>query len=194
MTGSTYPEVKTDFRTAPPHTWTKIDSSFFNVRIGPDYNRNKKKAPSGAPIYEPFAVDIFCAKTRVDHAASRFQLPDTTSIDSSLPGHIPAIMVVQMQIPSEPPAMFSFAEDGPGWALLMYFMITEETRKQLLDMSTASPAVKLWSEWCEKAPTDKDMRARFKVSFDVGSVVSSRLVVWCSTVFDVGVLFSLNVL
>lgn len=171
MIGSTYPEAKTDFRTAPPHTWTKIDSSFFNVRIGPDYNRNKKKAPSGPSLYEAFAVDIFCAKNRVDHAASRFQLPDTSHLDDSLPAHIPAIMVVQMQIPSEPPAMFSFAEDGPGWALLMYFMITDETRKQLQDMSSASPAVKLWSDWCEKAPTDKDMRARFKVTIQIDVIL-----------------------
>lgn len=98
-------------------------------------------------------------------------------------------MIVQLQIPSEPPAsMFSNTEDGPNCkqffssfprskndseherfltfftgACLLYFKITPETCKQLKDLSTASPAVKLWAEWCKKAPTDKDMRARFKV-------------------------------
>ena len=75
-------------------------------------------------------------------------------------------MVVQLQIPSEPPGMFSTAEDGPGWALVMYFMITEQTRSEVVNLGTASPAVKLWVEWCTKAMQDKDMRARFKVCSD----------------------------
>jgi hypothetical protein len=44
---------------APAHTWCRCDHAAFNVRVGPDYNRYKRKGPSGAPIYEPFAVDIF---------------------------------------------------------------------------------------------------------------------------------------
>jgi hypothetical protein len=34
--------------------------------------------------------------------------------------------VIQIQIPSEPPAsFFSSSEDGPGWAVVMFFKITE---------------------------------------------------------------------
>jgi hypothetical protein len=43
----------------PTHTWCICDHSTFNVRVGPDYARYKKKGPSGPPIYEPFAVDTF---------------------------------------------------------------------------------------------------------------------------------------
>lgn len=59
--------------------------------------------------------------------------------------------------------MFSSSDNGPGWALVMYYRITEDTCQQLKDLSTASPAVKLWAEWCEKAQHDAAMRARFKV-------------------------------
>ncbi len=64
-------------------------------------------------------------KLRVDHAATRFQLPDTSHIDTHNE-FVPPIVVVQIQIPSEPPtSIFSSAEDGPGWAIVMYYRISE---------------------------------------------------------------------
>mmetsp|Transcript_9107 Transcript_9107/g.13579 ORF Transcript_9107/g.13579 Transcript_9107/m.13579 type:complete len:603 (+) Transcript_9107:42-1850(+) len=161
--GFTFTRVDTDPRLSPPHTWCKVDPRQFNVRVGPDYNRFKRKAPSGQAIYEPFAVDVFCTKERVDHAASRFQLPDTSHIDTHSKW-VPPIFVIQIQIPSEPPSsLFSTAQDGPGWAIVMYYRITEEACNELRDLSTASPAVKLFAEWCEKAPVDAEWRGRFKV-------------------------------
>lgn len=59
VVGTTLVHSEEDHRTAPPHTWTKIESKLFQVRIGPEYNRYKKKAPSGPPLYEAVAVDIF---------------------------------------------------------------------------------------------------------------------------------------
>jgi hypothetical protein len=45
---------------------------------------------------------------------------------SSSPSHHPFLQVIQIQIPSEPPAsFFTSSEDGPGWAIMMYYMITE---------------------------------------------------------------------
>lgn len=43
----------------PDHTWCKISPQSFQLRVGPNYDRNKKKAPSSSALYEPFAVDIF---------------------------------------------------------------------------------------------------------------------------------------
>lgn len=59
MQGHTYPRAEGDPRSAPPHTWSFADSRQFNVRVGPDYNKNKRKAASSTPFYEPFAVDVF---------------------------------------------------------------------------------------------------------------------------------------
>lgn len=39
----------------------------------------------------------------------------------------------------------------------------QDVCEQLKDINTASPAVKLWAEWCEKAPVDAAWRGRFKV-------------------------------
>ena len=39
---------------------------------------------------------------------------------------VPPVFVVQIQIPSEPPpSLFTTVEDGPGWAILMFFKITQ---------------------------------------------------------------------
>ena len=76
------------------------------------------------------------------------------------PNPNPLPTAVQVQLPSQPPAsMFTTEEDGPGWALVITFQITEDTCKQLKDLSTASPAVKLFAKWCEKGPVDPAWRA-----------------------------------
>lgn len=138
-------QVSTFPPNVPDHTWCRCDHRTFNVRTGPDYNRLKKKAPSSAPLYDAFAVDVFwyaiftwlyfsvdiravnSTKTRLDHAAREIKLPDTTDIDTHNK-FVPPLLVVQIQIPSDPPPMFGSVEDGPGWAILMYFKITEVLR------------------------------------------------------------------
>mmetsp|Transcript_31774 Transcript_31774/g.53593 ORF Transcript_31774/g.53593 Transcript_31774/m.53593 type:complete len:688 (-) Transcript_31774:254-2317(-) len=161
--GCTFLQVDTEPKSSPDHTWCRADHRQFNVRIGPDYSYYKKKAPSAAALYETFAVDVFCTKLRVDHATPRFSLPDTTQLDTHHP-FVPPIFVIQIQIPSDPPSgFFSSAEDGPGWAIVMYYRITEDTRSQLENIETASPAVKLFAKWCEKCTEDAAWRGRFKV-------------------------------
>jgi hypothetical protein len=126
------------------------------------YNKNKQKAASAAPLFEVFAVDAFCTEKRIDNVTCRLELPDTSDLDIRHP-HVPPIFVVQVQMPSKPPPMLSTVEDGPGWALVLYFKMTEDTCNQLKDLSTASAGVKLFAKWCEKAPTDPAWKARFKV-------------------------------
>lgn len=107
--------------------------------------------------------DHYSTKTRIDNASSRFELPDTSHINTNNQ-FVPPIFVVQLQLPADPPpSLFTTVEDGPGWAILVYFKITEDTCNQLKDLSTASGSVKLFAEYCEKAFDDPAWRARFKV-------------------------------
>lgn len=59
IAGQTIKQVFTLPMKSPSHTWCKPDYRTFNVRIGPDYNRYKKKAPSAVPLYDTVAVDVF---------------------------------------------------------------------------------------------------------------------------------------
>ena len=58
IAGSTYTQVYTTAPNVPEHSWCKCDATQFNVRIGPNYDRHKKKAPSSTPLYVPYAVDV----------------------------------------------------------------------------------------------------------------------------------------
>lgn len=61
----------------------------------------------------------------MDHAARRFKLPDTSHINT-YNKHVPPLLIIQIQIPSEAPqSFFTSPDDGPGWAIMMYFKITE---------------------------------------------------------------------
>ena len=40
----------------------------------------------------------------------------------------------------------------------------KESCEHLKNLSTAPPAIKLFAQWCEKAPKDPAWRGRFKVS------------------------------
>ena len=178
--GQTLPHAPTFERnSAPEHTWSIGDHSLFNVRVGPDYYRNSQKAPSGVPMYEPFAADVYCSKQAVDNVAARVELPDTSHINTH---HecISPILVIQTQFPAEPPSsIFSMADDGPCNTLVMYFRITKATCDELKDLSTASAAVKLFHKWAEKSQ-GKDM-AGLKMIGDITNLESFGLPSWLNS-------------
>ena len=95
------------------------------MRAGPDYDRHKQKAPSAAPLYEAFAVDVFCANSRIDHVAARMRLPPALCEVVTNHGSVPPVLVVQIQMPSDSPPLLGTIDDGPGWAIVMYFKISQ---------------------------------------------------------------------
>lgn len=74
----------------------------------------------------PLDFLLLSAKSRIDHAARYFDIPDEIiNIDTHHP-HVPPVFIVQAQFPSEPPpSMFTSVEDGPGWLGMFFFKITE---------------------------------------------------------------------
>ncbi|CAN1852607.1 hypothetical protein LINPERHAP1_LOCUS40702 [Linum perenne] len=106
--------------------WSHIEPGSFKVRA-PNYFRDKKKelAPNYAAYY-PFGVDVFLSPRKVDHIAQFVELPV-----ASTSGKLPSILVVNVQIPLYPAAIFQGETDGEGMSIVLYFKLNESYMKEL---------------------------------------------------------------
>ncbi|XP_071704057.1 uncharacterized protein [Rutidosis leptorrhynchoides] len=101
-------------------SWSPLDPSTFKVR-GHNYLRDKKKecAANQAAFYL-IGVDVFLSPRKIDHIARLLQLPKVESC-----GKIPPLLVVNLQIPLYPPAIFQHEYDGEGMSFVLYFKLSE---------------------------------------------------------------------
>ncbi|KAI5580727.1 hypothetical protein BDE02_08G172800 [Populus trichocarpa] len=106
--------------------WSQIEPCSFKIR-GKNYFRDKKKefAPNCAAYY-PFGVDVFLSPRKIDHIARFVNLP---AINSA--GKVPPILVVNVQIPLYPAAIFQSETDGEGANFVLYFKLSDSYSKKL---------------------------------------------------------------
>ncbi|XP_023530130.1 uncharacterized protein LOC111792749 isoform X1 [Cucurbita pepo subsp. pepo] len=106
--------------------WSHIEPDSFKVR-GVNYAKDKKKefAPSHA-AYCPFGVDVFLSHRKVDHIARFVELPV-----ANYSGKLPPILVVNVQIPLYPAAIFHGDTDGEGMSIVLYFKLSDTYAKEL---------------------------------------------------------------
>ncbi|KAL7528808.1 hypothetical protein ACHAXR_002648 [Thalassiosira sp. AJA248-18] len=136
----------------------------FNLRVGPNYKKNKQKAPSGPALYDLVSMDFLYADTALKNTADKFCLPSIPGITDVSTGHahIPPMMVINTWLPGEEPSVFAKNTDGETYSIPTVLVLSKDTLAQLKDIDTASPGVKLLSEWCRRAETESDFRGRFK--------------------------------
>jgi len=147
-----------------PHSFWNVDASNFELRIGPNYNKSKQKQPSTAALYDLYSVDIVRADTTLGEVEDGFQIPDIPGLTDIDTGHayVPPMLVLNCNLPSEEPDMLRASADGPTYIVVIYLVISPATLEELMDLKTASPAVQLFANWCEKSEADADFRSRFK--------------------------------
>ncbi|KAA3453208.1 CW14 protein isoform 1 [Gossypium australe] len=106
--------------------WSYIDPGTFKVR-GENYFRDKKKdyAPNHAAYY-PFGVDVFLSPRKIDHIARFVELPVISHSEK-----LPSILVVNVQIPLYPAALFQSETDGEGMSFVLYFKLSDSYSKEL---------------------------------------------------------------
>ena len=173
-----------------PHSYGNADPRCFHLRVGPNYRKNRTKAPSGPALYDLLSVDFLYADSPLRNASDKFRIPRIPGITDVNTGHdhIPPMLIVNTWLPGEEPSMFAKggAADGGGdtYSIPMIFVLSSSTLEQLRDIDTASPGVRLLSEWCRRAESDPDFRGRFKCMGMIENIESTGWVVMLMTLFE----------
>jgi hypothetical protein len=160
--------------------WIKGDPLGFSIRSH-GYKQTKVKVPSPGELYSCVKVDIFNGAKRSPDMAGRVTLPkvEWDNDPAIKTWNAPDIFVISVSLPTDPPRLYATVDDGGGFTITMYYRMHKDTREILKevtadgyihkddsinDMQTSKVnAVRLFEEWCRRAPTDDSWMARFKV-------------------------------
>ncbi|GAX23617.1 hypothetical protein FisN_12Hh189 [Fistulifera solaris] len=145
------------------------------------YLSTKKKIPSPGELYDCIHMDAFESPHRYPDMGARVQLPEVKHDDGDIKKtwRAPDIFIVSIALPTDPPKLGSSSSDGGGYTITAYFRMKQETR-DILKRVTAEGydassekvddpqksqvnAVRLFEEWCRRAPTDGKFQSRFKI-------------------------------
>ena len=178
-----------------PHTYGNADPECFHLRVGPNYRKNRTKAPSGPALYDLLSVDFLYADAPLRNASDKFRIPRIPGITDVNTGHdhIPPMLIVNTWLPGEEPSMFAKggADGGDTYCIPMIFVLSSSTLEQLRDIDTASPGVRLLSEWCRRGDNDPDFRGRFKCMGMIEDIESTGWVVLLITFGSNDIVFAM---
>lgn len=161
--------------------WRNCDASCFNLRVGPNYSRNKKKAPSAPAMFECISMDIFHAETCVSPMTPLFELPEP-KVKSPHPD-VPSLFCASVMLPANEPKMFGggSADEQPSFLLYVIMQMTQETANALQDLKNAEPSYRNLVRWFKEAPDDKKIAGRLKVMGLVHNWTELSLPSWLSS-------------
>jgi len=147
------------------------------------YLTSKKKVSSPGSLYDIAKCDIFESPHRYPDMASRVVLPTVSFAgdDGLKTWKAPDIFVVSISLPTDQPKLTGTTSyDGGGYTVCLYLTMKQDTRDILRritaedydPMTERTPgdpqkskvnAVKLFEQWCRRAPNDGKFQSRFKV-------------------------------
>lgn len=110
-------------------SWSPSPPGGVELRVGPNYLRNKAKAPSNPSLYDVVGVDLLAGDRRLDRVVPRMCQPperEPPGWDENL--GIPRYIVINCQIPrQEGPKLFgSHPEEDTGVSLILHAVPSPE--------------------------------------------------------------------
>lgn len=126
--------------------WSDGEPHVFRLRRGPNYPRNGFKATPGPALYHCVGVDVVETPSQLRSAIACVR----DSLEASC-GPLPQVLVVNFQVPFQAgPVIGHHPTDDHGCSVLAFFHVDPRAEAQAADLETASPGVRLLSEYLQE--------------------------------------------
>ncbi len=138
-------------------TWGPSEHERFNIRIGPNYPKNGNKSASFPFLYDPIGVDVLRSDSILCNIAPNMIFPPLPDCYDSACG-LPALLVINTQLPLAMPSIFASAESDPGWSVVGYYQIRPEAVAWALNRGAdAPPAIAVMKRLLERGFSDRSL-------------------------------------
>lgn len=135
-------------------SWSHCNHENFNIRTGPDYKRLGNKAPSLSFLYEPFGADVLTSDKILCHVAPNLLFPPLPDFYDPACG-LPAIIIVNAQLPLAMPSPFSSSENDAGFSCIGYYKITQDAVDWAMNRVPGPPALAVLKRLLAKGFSEK---------------------------------------
>ncbi|EQC34345.1 hypothetical protein SDRG_08117 [Saprolegnia diclina VS20] len=149
-----------------PGSWATLEATRFNLRLGPQYRKTKRKGPSAPALLELVATDVYRSDTKIDNIGNVVQLPMRPTASTR------DLLIINCQVPCYAPSNPLWGEkqgDGDGFNFVTYYAIPEAVRDKLqMEPACNEPAIRLLRAFLDDG-NDPIIRDRLKA---IGIVVN----------------------
>ena len=125
---------------APQNTWSRGVGTSFNVRCGPNYKKNGKKAPSAEEMYETLSLDLVRAERKLEGFQASCDLPEGwwgAEQEAACRGPLPPLLVINVQVPFGAPKMMGSSDDTSGISIVVVMRIKPSTQAHMAELEAA---------------------------------------------------------